>query len=559
MKAMVELTKLKDFRNFLYLVWKHLRLPKPTPLQFDIANYLQSKQRRLIIQGFRGIGKSWVTSAFVCHQLLLNPQLNILVVSASKTRSDDFSTFTLRLINELDVLAHLRPSEDQRQSKIAFDVKPARASHQPSVKSVGIFGMITGSRADLVIADDIETSANTQTVGMRDRLSTSVKEFESVIKPEGRIVFLGTPQTESSLYSKLGERGYKTRVWTARYPKQAQAQFLNKNLAPIILRALELNPELEDKPTEPTRFSDMELLERETSYGKSAFALQFQLDTRLSDENRYPLKLKDLQVTSLNPEKAYEHYVWASNPEQRVEQLPCVGLEGDCFNRPMALNGELIDYSGAQMSIDVAGSGADETGVCISKFLNGNIFIFYCSGLAGGYDERTLGKITELAKEHKVKSILIEKNFGQGMFSQLLRPYLRKKYPVVIEEVHNTKQKERRIIETLEPLMNQHRLIFDVSVIERDYQSTQHMSPESALRYQLMYQMSRVTKDRGSLKHDDRLDALSMSCNYWLEQIARDSELAVRDRKNELLETELENFMDGALGNKKQRINTWLN
>ena len=49
------------------------------------------------------------------------------------------------------------------------------------------------------------------------------------------------------------------------------------------------------------------------------------------------------------------------------------------------------------MSIDVAGSGADETGVCISKFLNGNIFIFYCSGLAGGYDERTLGKITELA------------------------------------------------------------------------------------------------------------------------------------------------------------------
>ena len=145
------------------------------------------------------------------------------------------------------------------------------------------------------------------------------------------------------------------------------------------------------------------------------------------------------------------------------------------------------------------------------------------------------------------------------MFSQLLRPYLRKEYPVSIEEVHHTKQKERRIIETIEPLMNQHRLIVDEGVIERDYQSTQHMSPESALRYQLMYQMSRVTKDRGSLKYDDRLDALSMSCNYWLEQIARDSELAVRDRKNELLETELENFMDGALGNKKPRINTWLN
>ena len=101
-------TKLKDFRNFLYLVWKHLALPRPTPIQYDIANYLQSKDKRLIINAFRGVGKSWITSAYVCHQLLLNPQLNILVVSASKNRADDFSTFTLRLINEIDVLAHLK-------------------------------------------------------------------------------------------------------------------------------------------------------------------------------------------------------------------------------------------------------------------------------------------------------------------------------------------------------------------------------------------------------------------------------------------------------------------
>ena len=75
----------------------------------------------------------------------------------------------------------MRPSEDQRQSKISFDVKPARASHQPSVKSVGIFGQLTGARANLIVADDIETSSNTATVGMRDKLSEAVKEFESII------------------------------------------------------------------------------------------------------------------------------------------------------------------------------------------------------------------------------------------------------------------------------------------------------------------------------------------------------------------------------------------
>lgn len=218
--------KLKDFRNFLFVIWRHLRLPQPTALQYDIAEYLQTKDRRLIIEAFRGCGKSWITSAYVCYRLYLDPQINVLVVSASKTRSDDFSTFTLRLINEVPILQHLIPKENQRQSKIAFDVAPARASHQPSVKSVGIFGQMTGSRADLIIADDIETPINTMTQGMRDRLSEGVKEFESIIKPTGQICFLGTPQCEQSLYNALPERGYKKRIWTAKYPSQKQKHTL---------------------------------------------------------------------------------------------------------------------------------------------------------------------------------------------------------------------------------------------------------------------------------------------------------------------------------------------
>ena len=85
--------KLKDFRNFLYIVWKELNLPDPTKIQYEIANYMQGGDRRAIIEGFRGVGKSWICSAYVVHQLLLNPSKNILVVSASKTRADDFQHF----------------------------------------------------------------------------------------------------------------------------------------------------------------------------------------------------------------------------------------------------------------------------------------------------------------------------------------------------------------------------------------------------------------------------------------------------------------------------------
>ena len=174
---------LSDFRKFLFVIWKHLNLPDPTPVQYDIACNLQHGDKRMIIEAFRGVGKSWLTSAYVVWLLYMNPQLNILVVSASKSRSDDFTTFTLRLINEIEVLAHLRPKPDQRQSKISFDVAPAAASHAPSVKSVGISGQLAGSRADVIVADDIEVPNNSMTQGMRDKLSEAVKEFDAILEP----------------------------------------------------------------------------------------------------------------------------------------------------------------------------------------------------------------------------------------------------------------------------------------------------------------------------------------------------------------------------------------
>ena len=283
--------RINNFKNFLYLCWKHLNLPEPTPIQYDIADYLQSSEKRLVIEAFRGVGKSWITSAFVCHQLLLNPQRNILVVSASKSRADDFSTFTQRLIGEMPILQHLVPKDNQRSSKVSFDVAPATASHAPSVKSMGITGQLTGSRADLIIADDVESANNSQTQLMRDRLGETVKEFDAIIKPEvGRIIFLGTPQTEMSLYNDLEERGYKTKIWTALYPSKAQLISFGHKIAPMIASITDK----EGQPTDPKRFDAVDLLERQASYGKSGFNLQFMLDTTMSDANRYPLKLNDL-------------------------------------------------------------------------------------------------------------------------------------------------------------------------------------------------------------------------------------------------------------------------
>jgi len=537
--------KLRDFRNFLYLVWKHLNLPDPTELQYDIAEYLQHGPKRSVIMAFRGVGKSWITSAFVVHQLLLDPSKNILVVSASKNRSDDFSTFTLRIIQEIPILQGLKPSENQRFSKIAFDVGPAPASHAPSVKSLGISSQLTGSRADIIVADDVEVANNSATQGMRDKLDEQVKEFDAIIKPldSSRIIFLGTPQCEDSIYNKLRERGYKSRIWSSEYPDDREAiNNYGGDLAPLI--ADNITPETVGTSTEPLRFTDLDLEERKMSYGRTGYALQFMLNPKLSDADRYPLKINDLVVMDIDVDVAPEKIVWSSDPDNCDRELPNVGLAGDRFRRPANTVGDMIPYTGSVLSIDPSGRGKDETGYAVVKMLNGQLFVPDAGGIKGGYDTKTLQQLVAIAKDNKVNKVVIESNFGDGMFMELIKPLFRTTYPVTIEEVRHNKQKELRIVDTLEPVLNSHRLIIDPTVINNDYRSALSYPIEQQTRYMLMYQLSRITRDRGSLVHDDRLDALSIAVGYWVQQMAADVNQSMIDRQQELLEEELTKFTD---------------
>lgn len=369
-----------------------------------------------MIQAFRGVGKSWITSAYACWLLLNNPDEKILVVSASKTRSDDFSIFTKRLINDVPFLQHLIAKEGQRDSNIAFDVAPAKPAHAPSVKSVGITGQLTGSRATRIIADDIESLNNSVTQTARDSLLNIIKEFDSIISPGGEITYLGTPQSEMSIYKALPDRGYEVRIWTARYPKNILRY--NGQLADFIMKAITTNPELgtdcsgRGRPTDPKRFTDLDLVEREASYGKAGFALQFMLDTSLSDVDKFPLKLSDFITLDLHIDVAPVKVSWASGKDQLLP-LESIGLTGDKWYKPMWVSPEWIDYQGCMMFIDPSGRGKDETGYAIVKHLNGMLYLVAAGGFKEGYSEITLKALANLAKKHKVNFIDIEDNFGK--------------------------------------------------------------------------------------------------------------------------------------------------
>ena len=207
------------------------------------------------------------------------------------------------------------------------------------------------------------------------------------------------------------------------------------------------------------------------------------------------------------------------------------------------------------MAIDPSGKGRDETAYCVTKFANGNIYLLDIGGFNAGYSEHTLSKLVDVAKKHKVNKILIEQNFGQGMFEALLKPYLIKQYPCTTEMVHQQTNKHRRILDTLEPIISQHRLIVDKYVVKKDYEETNMLYPqETALRYQLFYQISRLQKEVHSLAQDDRIESLQVACNHWVTHLSRDQELAMKMRKEELFNAEIDKYFGDKIENSWIKI-----
>jgi hypothetical protein len=565
-----------DFKLFLQALWTQLDLPNPTRAQYAIADYLQHGPKRLQIQAFRGVGKSWITGAFVLWTLFNNSEKKIMIISASKERADNMSIFLQKLIIETPWLSHMRPkSDDSRWSRVSFDINCS--PHQaPSVKSVGITGQLTGSRADLMILDDIEVPGNSMTELMREKLLQLCTEAESILTPkeDSRIMYLGTPQTTFTVYKRLAERSYKPFVWPARYPRKTTNY--EGLLAPQLVEDIDNGAEKWDVTDD--RFDNEDLIEREASMGRSNFMLQFMLDTSLSDADKFPLKCADLVVTSVNPKSAPESVVWCSDPQNVIKDLPIVGLPGDYFYSPMQLQGDWDSYQETICSIDPSGRGTDETTAAYISQRNGFLYLHEMRAYRDGYSDTTLLDILKGCKKFNVTKLVIETNFGDGIVSELFRKHLQQtNQRIDVEEVRATVRKEDRIIDSLEPVLNQHRLIIDRSVVEWDFKSNPDEAPEKRLMYMLFYQMSRMCREKGAVKHDDRIDCLAQGVQYFTDALGISAQEAIKERKrmewNALIEEMLDdpqasaNYMvlgmnleqrQQAKGNSKNSVPNWV-
>ncbi len=528
-----------EFPEFLYDVITGLMGFECTANQIDMANYLQCGPLFRMIQAQRGQAKTTVTAAYAAWRLIHNPAGRILIVSSGDKMAKEISNWIIQIITGMEDLECMRPDRNlgDRASVEAYDVHRDLKGPEksPSVACVGITSNLQGKRADVLIADDIESQKNAATAEMRERLIHLSRDFTSICST-GDIIYLGTPQSIDSIYNGLPGRGFGIRIWPGRYPTDEELDNYGPHLAPRIRDAMTADPSLRvgggmlgdrGKPTDPVLLGEEVLVKKELDQGAAYFQLQHMLDTRLSDAERFPLKVSSLIFTSVGMETSPVQ-IHCNKADSNVIYTPSDYPINAKFYRASSFSTSFGSYQGTHMYVDPAGGGqnGDETAYAVTKFMAGKVYLVDVGGVKGGLDLPSLDALTEIAKKWKPNQIDIEKNYGNGALSSVWQPTLLRAHQCTIEDVWESGQKELRIIDTLEPVIGSGRLIVDEGLIEKDWASVQKYSAERKASYSLFHQMTKITRDRGALFHDDRLDAVAGSVRHWVDSLAQDEQKA---------------------------------
>lgn len=549
----------KTFKLFIYDVITSLLGFDCTELQLDIAEFLEFGPKERMIQAQRGQAKTTITAIYAVWRLIHDPSSRILIVSAGGKQATEIANWIIQIIENMEELECLKPdrSRGDRASVEAYDVHydlkgPEKS---PSVSCVGITSNMQGKRADILIADDIESAKNSQTEHQRERLRHLTKDFTSICST-GDIIYLGTPQSVDSIYNGLFPRGYTIRIWPGRYPTKEEEGNYGNFLAPIIQRRMEDDETLRTgggptgkrgQVTDPVLLPEETLTKKEIDQGAAYFQLQHMLDTRLADADRFPLKAEKLVFMQIS-ETTAPLEIFIQRSEKTRLSLPADWPINESYYRAAEFGQEHAQFSGCHMYVDPAGGGqnADETGYAITKFLAGRVFVVDIGAVKGGLNEEELNALTDVAVKWKPTKIDVEKNFGNGAFAHVWKPLLLRKHRAEIEDVWESGQKELRIIDILEPVIGSNKLIVDENLIKKDWELCSVYPLEKRASYSLFHQLSRITRDKNSLIHDDRLDALAGSVRHWVEALAQDSMRVVNQtRKRAWREKMKDPFGDG--------------
>ena len=534
-----------------------------TDMQRDIARYMQYGPRQSMVAAQRGEAKSTLAALFAVWRLIQDWNEWVLIVSGGETQASEVALLVIQLIERWGILCYLRPdrSRGDRTSYEHYDIHCdlRTVSKSPSVACVGITAQLQGKRATLLIPDDIETTNNSLTATNREILLLRSKEFGAICV-DGKILYLGTPQTKDSIYRTLSTRGYEMRIWPGRIPTLDEEIRYGATLAPYILDLITQGAArsgygvdgTRGQASDPQRYDEDLCIEKELEFGPEGYQLQYMLDTTLSDSMRTRIKLSDAIVAALGTDAAPDALFYAAAPQNRVQSVPDSIKQEVLYN--LAGSGQLmLPYQHKIMVVDPAGNGGDEVAFACGGALNSYIHLFGVGGLQGGLSEENCNVLIDYCEEFGITDIVMEANMGHGTASMVLLNIIakRKLTHISVRDIYAKGQKERRIIDTLGPVFRRHKFVLHERAIEMDTEYLSQYSRDKRNLYSLLFQLSGITYDRGSLAKDDRADAVAHLVNELKGYLSADEEKEAEKLHNKRAQEFLSNPMGYAQERRK--------
>ncbi|MCS7267590.1 MAG: phage terminase large subunit [Geminicoccaceae bacterium] len=424
-----------SFNRFVWL-WNRDQGMSTPLLHLQVCQWLDERWRdgdRRLLLLFRSAGKSTLAALYCAWLLYGDPDLRILVVAADHALATKMTRNVRGILERHRLTKGLLESRPECWAADRLTVRRSRIGRDPSLLARGIGGNLTGSRADVVICDDVEVPNTTDTPEKRALLRERLRELDFVLAPGGLMMYLGTPHSDHSIYAEnprrdLGESepflaGY-TRLTVALLSQEGERRWPDR-FAPDIVDSL---------------------IERA---GPAKFRSQMQLlPTRLEDVRLDP----DLLLVYDDPAEL-------------------VSVQGREF---LEIGGRRMISAQAAWDPSYGRPDRGDASVVAAVFVDaeGHYWLHaieYLAVRAGeGADEATLlcRAVARFLARYHLPSIIVETNGIGAFLPALLRQELRRAgVGAAVVERATTTPKHRRILEAFDPLLAARRLHVHRSVL----------------------------------------------------------------------------------------------
>ncbi len=540
--ASMQAFRKKALDSFAYCVsycWEVLDLQSKaalSPIELDMANYIAHGPSRRFLFAWRESGKSMIgTQLYPLWYMLKYPDHNIRILSKSGGQAQKFVVGIKTMMQQIPLFQQLMPPKNgpHRNNTTLFDSGLLKLpNREPTLQAQGVEGQLAAGRHHLCIIDDGETDQNPITADAKAGLLNIYSQvYNMAYKSNGlvpNLLAIGTYNPAQSIYPTLFNKdagyGYAVRSYPIVYPTHKQRARI-PGLAPVIAAKIDSGEAVPGEAVNHERYSP-ETIADILSQPRSQVERHYIGIPDSSGDNDFPLRLGDLLVYPCSEGIAPVQLAWGatSGDDPTLLDIQTVGQAGDRFRRPIYADAKFGTLINRHARIDPAGSGGDETTCAIGGTLGGKLFVQELLGLrfspTGAEPEATtqallrtpdsktpvsrsygLRLIAQRLKLRKTTSCTVESNAGGELFAHALQQEITRisdqEWSCRVDCKPSTKNKQSRIIDSLEGPFQNHQIVFDPTV-----------AADQILQGQLA-----MTAKGVELQHDDRADVLAALVN----------------------------------------------